>query len=163
MEELCEKCQNLAIYDAIQRILAGEADASDDGTSILLEDWHESMSIIHELSGTCSLCALVIKAWRLERPIVVQERLRSGDIPPSMMPEDLDYDVVDVEPYKTGKVSVSIQRYTDRANDGRHSVEFFLNVAIEVAGSRTSWDTYEKLEASFRVSNGDGKCHCAFD
>jgi hypothetical protein len=150
---LCEKCNNLGISDALHNVQANISDGNAPPLSPLsIGNWHACLHDINQTSGSCDLCALVMKGWRQHRPVIVQSSLVSGDIPPDDQPSDLYDDILAISQYRGGCIEVEF-RCNSSDHDGDQQVQSFLEIRCRPT-SRTSWDACGELSALFRIASG---------
>lgn len=164
---LCNKCQDLDVYDAMCKVQAsggGDFEFSPPAPARLIRGWHDSLQDILKASEKCTLCSLVIKGWYNDREVVVAEKLRSGDIPISSLPENIYDKFPTMERYQESKVLIFAERVSatpeDVGVDGRLEAQFFLQVALWPL-VQSSFDHYDKLHTAFRITSSDGwYCLC---
>jgi hypothetical protein len=153
---LCVKCKAFAVYGAVLS-LSGQNLTGDQPSSCSISDWYAHLKDVHESSGSCDLCAIVMKGWREHRPAIIEWNLQNAAFNPETPPEDLYDDVATIGAYRDGLVEVEVVR-NDRPDDGRHKVQFLLNIGCRASVS-ASWDAHDPLYARFRIADpGSSLC-----
>ncbi|PKK52246.1 hypothetical protein CI102_2356 [Trichoderma harzianum] len=137
---LCDKCKAFGVYGAILGLSSHDSIA-DQLPSCSIGNWHPHLKDIYESSGSCNLCAIVMKGWREYRPELIKKD----------PPEDLYDDIATIDAYLNGEVQVEVERI-NRSDDGRHKVQFVMTISCSV-GVRTSSDGHGALCARFRIAD----------
>ncbi|KAL6692998.1 heterokaryon incompatibility domain-containing protein [Trichoderma pleuroticola] len=158
---LCDKCKAFGVYDAILG-LSGHGSNGDQLSSCSISNWHAHFKNIHEFSGSCNLCALVMKGWREYRLESIKGDLQNASFPLDDPPKDLYDDIAAIGAYLDGKVEVEVERI-NRLDDGRHKMQFILTIRSHVSGVRSSGDGHGSLCARFRIADTDSNSSASWD
>ncbi|KAH0526031.1 hypothetical protein TsFJ059_009413 [Trichoderma semiorbis] len=145
---LCDKCKAFGVYSAILGLSDHDSNG-DELSSCSISNWHARLKDIHESSGSCNLCAIVMKGWREYRPEIIKSDLQNASFPLDNPPEDLYDDIATIDAYLHGEVDVQVERI-NRSDDGRHKVQFILTIRCSV-GVRSSSDGHDALYSNSAV------------
>ncbi|KAH7007378.1 heterokaryon incompatibility protein-domain-containing protein [Ilyonectria destructans] len=153
--KFCGPCTRLDVLGSITQ-LASLGDLSERTPMPQDSPWHENLGAVNESATSCALCALAIKGWRESREIVVDQGLKSGDFDLQNPPEDLLFDIMDIDAYRPVGAGAVTLKIGYQAREGVDSEEtrgvFFLCAKCEAVGSTGSWEAHDALVADFRVS-----------